>query len=802
MKTGILCVSIVLLMVSSGYCDDVNPLADAGLSRYAGSEPIQLDGTRSIAPQDFGPLTYAWQQVAGPPVILWHADSPTPTVGGFVQTDAVQRCDFELTVTDRNGRTAQDTVEVVIVPEFGPSTLALANNVFDPNKPLFIFFTGGSTCADGGGELLDDPGFLALTNHIGFPLGYSPDPGSDPRTFNRYAHMIIVYLSSVAPDYQQPIQTCGFSAGGMPALDLGVHMNQTYADARYAVNRVTLLDGGFCLGTYGQPRTRVETFAQHTAAGEAGWIDNYTTNSGYLYPNVLNVFLPLSHGGCAQWYFNSFATMDDNRIYNGITAGAYLSLLGPGRHLQLASTPGEQVYSFRWNGSETQGVMLLADAAHSARLLQPITLTGPEDGCRVDDRGVLLTCDASLNADGYQLLFGRDPYHMTHLFSDTESPPDTVVKTFPFEHTWWTVKAYDTYGSTIHADPRYIAADTVAAQPIENVTTGQTYASIQQAVLDARSGDEIVVSPGTCQYLENIEIRDKHLTLRSTDPCDPAVVAATVIHGGSRHSTVTLSGGDKAGVVIDGFTLTGDMACLSCLDAVSTTIRRCTMAGTGTTAIEFWGCEPTLIDCLVLGDVVDNALVAHWKLDEAQGSSVLDSAGEFHGTVLGEEEPDWQPDRGRVNGAILLDGMDDRIQTLGVLNPNEGPFSVFAWVKGSDAGQVILSQNDGANWLLTDPVHGNLQTELRSGGRRDGPVLTSQVHITDGNWHHIGLTWDGSIRTLYVDHAPAATDTNAQLNLKDASGPFHIGVNHKLEPGTFWSGMLDDIRIYDRVVKP
>ena len=800
MKTGIVFCSVVLGMISSGYCDNPYPIAHAGFSRYVSSEPILLDGTLSLAPEDSRPLSYIWQQVAGPPVIIGDAHTATPTVSGFVQLEAVQRCEFELVVTDADGHCAVDWVEVIIVPEFGAYTLELVNAVFDPNKPTFVFFSGGSTCADGGGDVIDDPLFLEHVNHIGFPQGYQPDPTSDPRTFYRYANMMIVFLSSVAPDYHQPIQTCGFSAGGMPALDVGVYMNQTYADPRYAVNRITLLDGAFCLERYGQPLKRIEAFTQNPVGGEQCWVDNYAAANKTYYPNVLNVSLPLSHGAGVQWYFYSLLNVGANLFNNGIVAGTYLSVLGSGRHLQLASTPGEQTYFFRWSGSETNGRMLRADAAHPARLPQPITLIGPENGAAVNSTGAFLSCAESMNAQGYRLLFGRDPYHMTYLFSDTASPPDTKVKTFPFKKTWWTVQAYDPHGSTIHADPLHINAEMVTPQTIENATTGQSYASVQQAINDAHSGDEIVVSSGPCQYLENLNLKGKSLTIRSTDPLDPTVVAATVIKGAHRIPAVTFSSGQEASCVLDGLTITGEAICISCRDNTQPTIRNCTIESAAATAVEFWGYEAEIIDCTVLGKVMDNALIAHWKLDETEGTAIADSTGNYQGTFRGEEEPHWRPDQGIVGGALQFDGLDDMITTPLVLNPQAGPFSVFAWIKGGDAGQVILSQNNGTGWLMADPADGSLMTKLKSASRREGRALTSQTIITDGDWHWIGLSWDGSNRVLYVDDVVALADT--QPDLKPAIGTFNIGADKDFEAGAFWSGLIDDMRIYDRVVTP
>src|SRR5207249_9601146 len=61
-------------------------------------------------------------------------------------------------------------------------------------------------------------------------------------------------------------------------------------------------------------------------------------------------------------------------------------------------------------------------------------------------------------AVGYQLLFGFDPTRVMDytIVSDTPAPPHQIISTLPNEHTWWTVRAYDQFGSTIYADPRLI----------------------------------------------------------------------------------------------------------------------------------------------------------------------------------------------------------------------------------------------------------------------------------------------------------------------------------------------------------
>lgn len=177
---------------------------------------------------------------------------------------------------------------------------------------------------------------------------------------------------------------------------------------------------------------------------------------------------------------------------------------------------------------------------------------------------------------------------------------------------------------------------------------------------------------------------------------------------------------------------------------------------------------------------------AHWNLDETEGSVAHDTVGGHDGALRGE--PVWQPAGGKMDGALELDGIDDYVGTDFVVNPAEGPFSVFLWVKGGEPGQAILSQAGGADWLYTLPGMGWLMTNL---GQR-GPLL-SQTVVTDGQWHRIGFTWDGTSRLLYVDDVEVARET--QTSLAGSDGGLHIGGGPNLYPGTFWCGLIDDVRI-------
>ena len=160
----------------------------------------------------------------------------------------------------------------------------------------------------------------------------------------------------------------------------------------------------------------------------------------------------------------------------------------------------------------------------------------------------------------------------------------------------------------------------------------------------------------------------------------------------------------------------------------------------------------------------------------------------------------WEEVGGVIGGALELDGINDYISTYFILDPSLGAFSVLVWVKGGANGQVIISQTGiGKTWLGLDAQSGTLMTELAppSSGFAAQKPLVSEFMISDDQWYNIGFVWDGSFRILYADGIEVAKDTAAQNPLKPATGGLYIGTGKTLAAETFFSGLIDDVRIYN-----
>ncbi len=87
---------------------------------------------------------------------------------------------------------------------------------------------------------------------------------------------------------------------------------------------------------------------------------------------------------------------------------------------------------------------------------------------------------------------------------------------------------------------------------LHGLVVPSAYPTIQEAIDAARDGETVVVMPGT--YRENIRIREKRITVQSSDPDSSVVVRSTVIQGVEEgRPTIRIGSGSEA--TLAGFTL-------------------------------------------------------------------------------------------------------------------------------------------------------------------------------------------------------------------------------------------------------
>ncbi len=188
-------------------------------------------------------------------------------------------------------------------------------------------------------------------------------------------------------------------------------------------------------------------------------------------------------------------------------------------------------------------------------------------------------------------------------------------------------------------------------------------------------------------------------------------------------------------------------------------------------------------------------LVARYRLDEEEGTTVTDSTGHGYDGVL-EGDPTWT--EGVNGGALDLDGDGDYVD-LG--SPPDWPSgtadrSICAWA-------LTRTVASGYAWIFS---YGTNSTSHAMFIGRNGTTLIGAAYadattvsnwwVTD-EWHHIALAYDGSFSHLYTDGVEIASQAeswNLTLNYAIIGNQVGYGLSE------YWDGMIDDVRLYDHVI--
>jgi hypothetical protein len=199
-------------------------------------------------------------------------------------------------------------------------------------------------------------------------------------------------------------------------------------------------------------------------------------------------------------------------------------------------------------------------------------------------------------------------------------------------------------------------------------------------------------------------------------------------------------------------------------------------------------------------------LYAHWPLDETSGTVAPDVTGSNPGVLV--DGPEWQPDGGRIDGALSFDGIDDRVAIEAFDVPSTSGLTLAAWVRPDDLGGSprILSKATGTaeqdhDWMMSLHPPSTLRFRLKAGGTTSTLVAPDDL-LSTGTWSHTACTYDGTAMRIYVDGILVATAAKSGTLDQTPTTAVALGNQPTGAGEESLSGRLDDVRLYDRAVDP
>lgn len=195
--------------------------------------------------------------------------------------------------------------------------------------------------------------------------------------------------------------------------------------------------------------------------------------------------------------------------------------------------------------------------------------------------------------------------------------------------------------------------------------------------------------------------------------------------------------------------------------------------------------------------LIQEGLVAWWPFDETEGTTAADRSSNSHPATL-EGGAKFVP--GKIGNCVMLDGKTGYLRVEGFKGvTGTTPRTIAAWVKTQAAsGQIVSwgSSEPGKRWTFGF-IRG------RIGVTPQGGYLYVKDPLHDDNWHHVVVTMEeGSPPNLhdhvklFVDGRPAEIHDIGLLDL----WPIETGDELDVTIGRGFSGLIDDLRIYNRAL--
>jgi len=202
--------------------------------------------------------------------------------------------------------------------------------------------------------------------------------------------------------------------------------------------------------------------------------------------------------------------------------------------------------------------------------------------------------------------------------------------------------------------------------------------------------------------------------------------------------------------------------------------------------------------------VVQDGLLAHWPMEEGNGTTTEDAVGGHEGSVNGAS---WTTD-GKYGNALAFDGSDDYVDT-GTWSVGGTGLTVALWLKADDfdvADARLASKATGTAeqdhyWMLSTVSSGGtkLRFRLKTGGNTT-TLIAGSGNLVAGEWTHAAIVYDGATMKSYKNAVEVAS--TAKTGPLDTDDSVSVWIGNNPGGGKPFDGIIDDARVYGRALSP
>ena len=419
-------------------------------------------------------------------------------------------------------------------------------------------------------------------------------------------------------------------------------------------------------------------------------------------------------------------------------------------------------------------------------------------------------------AQSHNIVAGSSPatYTATYI-ATTDTTAPTVAMTAPAEGAsvagsiTVSANATDNVGGTGLAAVQFLldganlgAEDTTAPYSITWNSFGTTNGP---HTLSARARD--VAGNSATSTVVNVTVANIVDTTRPTDPTSLGATAA----GSSQINLAWTASTDSGGSGLAGYRIercTG--ASCSSFGQIATPVQNSysdtgLLAGTSYSyrvqAVD--GANNVSLNYSNVASVTTQAatgLITAYGMNEGSGTTLTDASGNGHtGTLV--NGPAWVTSQATYGQALSFDGVNDAVSVANPATYNFGTadFTIEMWVKRNVLGgsQRHLFSKCAPTWVTgCKEFYFSPSNQLTFGSFGTGDTFAGT--IADTNWHHVAVTFTDAtnLLNLYVDGVLRTTATKAL----EADGASHVVTVGNHQGSNPFSGVLDEVRIYSRVL--